>query len=379
MIQYFFDYVKINNELWFAGRNYNGLYSIDLDTNKMKRLGTFPTESLTMTFLFARTFKYDNQVIFIPACAKAINIYDRKTQEFQLVDIPYKTIDSDRLIKFVDAVQYNDNLFLIGYHYPGIIKYSLKNSTLEIIDDFLDQLYIKNGKNISLFGTKAAIKENFIYIPCSSTNAIMKFDMNSNEYKIIHLGDSANQYIRIEYVKSLFFLVSRNNGTLLIWDEEHGGVRTLELQYRHKCMDKMICSSKSYLWVIPTLSGEIYKISLLDCSIKKIEIDNEAHIKFEYSEVRENCVIAINSYSGKCYQIDEQDNILELEIQYIGPERRKDYIEMCMNDLYKQELVKCCETEVMGLYYLIAEANYSKKEEGKQLDTAIGRMIFEEI
>jgi thiol-disulfide isomerase/thioredoxin len=77
---WFDDCIKIENHIWFASAEYNGLFKLDLDNRKVECIGYFEDEDIVTT-LFNDVKNYNNKLIFIPCFAKHIHIYDIENHE----------------------------------------------------------------------------------------------------------------------------------------------------------------------------------------------------------------------------------------------------------------------------------------------------------
>ena len=176
---YFVDYIQINNEIWFTSGDYNGLYKYNLEEKRTERIAIFPYEPFEQVGLFLKMVQYKNSLIFVPATAKRIYIFNIEGGGFTDVKIPGLS-DILQPIYFGEAVIYKEYLYLLGVRYPGIVKINLESYEVEIVDQWLDELSdeIMLDKNENILGYGGVVEEDRFLIPCYQCNRVLEFNMN---------------------------------------------------------------------------------------------------------------------------------------------------------------------------------------------------------
>ena len=85
---WFTDFAGTPERCWFAAGNINGFFEANLITGKAVFLGRFSGEDMKRKMLYTACTKYQNKILFAPALADAIAIYDTETRELKEIPVP---------------------------------------------------------------------------------------------------------------------------------------------------------------------------------------------------------------------------------------------------------------------------------------------------
>lgn len=346
-ILFFESCVKIENDIWFSSVNYNGLYRYNLIEKKVERIADFPNENMWLECLHYKVCLYNHFLIFVPHLANNISIFDTVQRSFKQIAIPYLGKEFDVDGKFLEGVVYKDNLYVIGCHYPGILKVDLKTYKIEIV--YCDSEKPRDFDGI-YFGNNTAVCKNLLYIPVVYKNAILIYDMDCDKASQLKIGKPDNQYIRIINDDSRFYLVTKNSNHIVIWDKDKNNCKEIETNFRTIYNDVLTCSSEKYIWVISVVSDEIYKIDKRDDTLYYFDLkcSSSLHFIIDYAAPYKEGICLYDSNSTHWYYVDENGILTNLEISIEEP-RNKEEIWKGFNKMY----LNMIESERLPLEYLM--------------------------
>lgn len=173
----------------------NGLYSFNKKTNQANRLGSFPGQPFNVHRLYEGLIKVGSKIIAIPSYGEAvISIYDLDSKKFETIDLqPYcgENVDSWRKdFKFFNCIPHKNFIFIIGRHYPVILKMDIDTYRIECITQWateIEQPYLWDG----------FIQDGCGYFVFSQTSAFLKLDLESGKTEIIRFDASVQQFAGI--------------------------------------------------------------------------------------------------------------------------------------------------------------------------------------
>lgn len=271
---WFEDCVEIGTDVWFAAGNYNGLYKFDTKNNQVKRMAFFPGEPIMKDWAFRRVRLWKEQLVFMPAYADAVYLYDIKKGMFDRIEIlsEKELLESSGQCRFQCFEIYKDWLYLVGYQYRGIIKVNLENHQVKKMNNIPEEVLGVNieMRNVS-FGTEALVQNDIIYIACTSSNRILMLDMNDDSFKVAEVGNSNNRYNGICKIEDAYYLTVCDNDNIVKWEYENGNSLEIELKFDTHFYDRKICQTENYIWVFSYMSNEIYRIEKGNYHIVKMQ------------------------------------------------------------------------------------------------------------
>jgi hypothetical protein len=201
--------VLVENKIYFASREMNMVYSLDLDSHIIDVLESPPEERTFQSGLYGNIVYICGKLVLVPFNAEKIWIYDLSEGSWHGIALgeigkkPYK---------FLGAAVYDEYVYMLGYHYLGIIRLNIHTSTIEII-----KLPYKECGD-GLFFIDCIKKDEWLYTPVMLENKVLKLNLGTGEYKMISVGDSKNRYVGIGWDGEWFWLPPRRNGSYVLWD-----------------------------------------------------------------------------------------------------------------------------------------------------------------
>jgi len=264
----------IGNELWVSAEDHNGVYRIDLETNKVQYVTNFAKEHLYGCGLYHNILQYENKLVFIPWKAQYIAIYDIKNGKMDYVLPTYEHGEVvDNLPKYSAAVKYEDCIYMFPSR-VNAVKLSMRSYELEHLDAFTKDL---EGYGTT-YGTTGMGYQcgNKMWIPLINTNGIVEFDLQNGDYKKHFVKKSVEGFLDITGEGDWLYVLNRIGVVIkvnihtfeehIIW-EYTGNIRGVPFR-------RIICI-EGYLYLIPSVENEVIKICIQTdkkVSIKKYRL-----------------------------------------------------------------------------------------------------------
>ncbi|MEY8410214.1 hypothetical protein AALB51_03080 [Lachnospiraceae bacterium 62-26] len=318
---FFHDCIMVDNAIWFSAKYYNGLYRYDLVEGRTEWIGDFSNETMLQKVLYYKVCKYQNYLIFIPCNAKKIVLFDIKKRVFKYVDLAgveknYSSISW----KYMEGTVYQDSLYLIGCTLPVIVKVDLKSFSIEIVFQVNRKQEYVDG---NYFGIQTATNNNLMYIPCCFENSILVLDMNTDKISWIKVGEIKNCYSRVLNDGWKFYLLEENTNCIIFFDKEKNLFENMDIKFKKKYTDALMCFNENYIWIISINSGEAYQINKMDYR-KCNHIDFEEDFFVEYVAPYREGICFVDGNTGKWYYVNEEGQISRLAIRIKEPREKED-------------------------------------------------------
>ncbi len=206
-------------KLYCLSRECNLLFSVNPEDGKTEFVDTIPEEDTLTTFICGIMTVWNDKLIFTPNKTKKIWIYDLISGQWDNVAI--KECDDHCLDagSFYQIYIYNDKIFLVGSGYPAILCVDLENKSCDYIEGpYKDMLTRHPDPDHIYFWYYGVQLENDLYLASCLDNQVLRFDMDTQEYHWIKMGDDGPGYQGIAWDGSNFWLSPRSGGDITKWD-----------------------------------------------------------------------------------------------------------------------------------------------------------------
>lgn len=378
---WFCDCMQIDDKVWFAAGNYNGLYCYNMAERKVDWIADFPDELFSTEQLFWWMRKYKDNLIFIPVSGKSVYMFNIPDKLFTKIEIPQIKQSSYRDSFFADGRVYGKYLYLFGHNYYGLLRVDLESGKIERMDEMLTILRQETALDVNkpVFCFFTAVVESKVYLPALQSNHLIEFDMESGQYQFYEVGGKDNRYYGVYRVDDMFVLLSLNKGSAVFWNMDS----CEEVTYCTECpLDKQVCVIGSNVWILPSSTKTIYRIDSKNKEVKEFFIDN--------MNDNENDIPYVKDYEGKLYFCntkgdwfrisDERQSGKEMEkIQQRLEEPRpfEDLTERVRCDFTGKKLI--AEKEIYNIEDLIKSVSIHKNNITVGNSTQTGRIIYENV
>ncbi|MCR5799066.1 MAG: hypothetical protein K6G69_03230 [Lachnospiraceae bacterium] len=219
--------VKLDaHRLLFTCQENNILYQLDLNTALVSSI-TLLQENCCMPNKIGRIVRSGEKLYGMPLVSRDLTIYDIQTGEIEHIELPQRITDEidDGKFAFFSGCFYRDYLYMFGYSYRGIIKYNIKNKTIEEIpvsQGFARQYYSGDG----FFHVSYLREGDTVFFPFQNSNAVLEFNLITDSFTVHSVGSQNQRYISIEKIGERVFLIPRDGstGSVVVWNLNTGEV-----------------------------------------------------------------------------------------------------------------------------------------------------------
>lgn len=251
-------YYREDETVWCLARQDAYLYQIDCIRNIIDQVVPL-TDEVYQVMAFTAILPYGDCFVFVPGSASTVVIVDRNDYSRECWQVPTegKRIGSSS-IKFFNGLIYKDCLYMFGYSFPGILKMDLKTKVFQNINNWLE----KDGGSFTnevdgCFNVRFCRQEDIIYFPFMNRNAVLIFDLKTENARIQEVGDASQRYTSIEHIEDYFWLIPRDGsvGSIVRWKPDKEDV-----QY-YNCYPKEFNYNKYAFYTTVKLGNKIYLFS----------------------------------------------------------------------------------------------------------------------
>lgn len=309
---YFQDCIRIDDNVWFASGDYNGLYKYNVGNKSTERVTLFSGESFGQESLYIKICLYDNNLIFIPQYGKRISIYNFFKNLLVDIEIP-KLTENIQPPYFCEAVVYKHYLFMMGAKYPGIIKVNLEKYEVEIIDYQFEKLRKETHTNIHeiSLGTEGVLEANRYFIPCYQCNKVLEINLDTNEYRFYEVGSKDNKYARLIKTNNIFVLVThnvKNDGCVVFWNYENNTYE--EVHFGMKAyVDRAIIEYMGDIWILSYISNEICRVGFRDKQVIHYSVPDVEKLGIVFARVVDDELLFCDYYTQAWYKVNKSVEI----------------------------------------------------------------------
>jgi len=347
------------NSMLFSSYEGNGLYHIVGD--KTELISRISGESLDYKVkLFGSIIKYKDGCVLVPLAANNIVIYDAGLKSIRTIKLNKDCYDI--ISKFDLGYIINDSIIMFPTFYPGIVVKNLIDESEIIIDGWIKELeeYRVQPRDAFL-GLNYIIRGNTIYIPSCCSSAVLEFDLNTFDVKVIKIGNKS--YSTICDDGKYVWLMPRRDGDIVRWNPETGEIMFYgsypEGYFRGSIIGCVCC--ESHILAFPECGNMVLKIDVVSGKIESVEAFNKIcnwpynemsvdDITFSALSVHKNNIYLYAARASRMVKYDITQNSIE-EIVIEIPENEKMYFEELnkqrKNDFFKKN------TAIEGKPYIL--------------------------
>lgn len=169
---------------------------------------------------YINAVSYNEELILIPDILGSIDIINKESLSVREINIPYRELMSVKnKIPFFHGFINDKFLYLLGYAYPGIVKVDLEKEKSTVIDGWVSLTNL-NDFNDGFFHMKSVEIDGVIYCPFMNQNAVLRYDLRTDDADIVRVGDDKQRFISIEHDGNSIWLIPRDNrnGNIIRWN-----------------------------------------------------------------------------------------------------------------------------------------------------------------
>lgn len=215
---YFSTYFIEKKEMYFISRRKGYahiLFKLNLENGIVEKVTEFPGIRDHVETCYYGIKKIQNKIVLIPYNAEDIYIYDiDKQQAIKIVLL----FSQDGGMRFNEAIEYKNKLFLIPGSYPAIVSIDMQSQE---VCEFKEPIkpFVLNSKDVSLFSWAYLKKEQYLYLASSVDSKILIFNMENNKFVVKRIGNYPYGYGHMVYDGEYFWLSAYKANYIVRWDE----------------------------------------------------------------------------------------------------------------------------------------------------------------
>lgn len=207
-----------SGKLYFFEKEFNCLAVLDFNIGIVTLLGCIPDEESESERLSVKLIKVEEEIYLIPMNAENIWVYNLNDNTWISVPLGLNT-KSKVFGKFFQAIQYQEQIYLIGCGYPAIGCLNIKDKSIYYIDYINDKLKKKHDELQDCYIRVDYVQRGSqIYFASCISNQILRFEMDTKRYEWIDVGNMSNRYAGIAWDGENFWLAPRRNSTIIKWN-----------------------------------------------------------------------------------------------------------------------------------------------------------------
>lgn len=248
-----------SNAMWVPSEDHNGLYRIDMLTNKAQYITCFEEEGIFCKELYHRIVLYKDKLFLIPWRAKYIAVYHIKSGEKEYLIPDYESTAD--LPKFSEAVQYEKYLFLFPARVSVIVRLDMETGEMKCFNECCRELEQITYRYATFFN--GICEGNKAWVTSRKSNCLIEFDMKQEENKKYFLECSKNELIDIASDGQQFYVLNKA-GEVISWENGTNENRVI-WKYAGEIDDTpfyRIVWLNDYLWLLPGRENKIVKINI---------------------------------------------------------------------------------------------------------------------
>lgn len=180
-----YDGYIVGEELWFSNVSANGLFRMNMKTEEVKFVKTFPNELLEHMALHKRVISYKDQLFFFAEAGHGVHKYDMTTGEMQYFEQAYHRVE---FLKTADVIVKEKYVWVIPQHIQHeLFRFDMETNEIVHYPQFNQtvQPYVKDEQ--IPFCIRVAEKDGRAWFAINNTNYIMSWEFTSFDVTVYEL------------------------------------------------------------------------------------------------------------------------------------------------------------------------------------------------
>lgn len=208
----------IDNAVYFLGGRGNRFYKAEAESGNIEEVHEISKKQ----YAYCEVVGYHECLIFVPAAAKEICIYNTRTKEYTGIYVPDSNIAYDSSNKFSNAFVAADKVFLMPHFYPDMIIWDMKVGKMyrehRLCEEFVKR---KIPPNREFFSPSGIVVHNKIYVTPIMENMVLEIDAISCNIQFYEVAKQEKFYACIACDGNNVWLAGQKE-TLTKWNIEKG-------------------------------------------------------------------------------------------------------------------------------------------------------------
>ena len=217
-IEVFRSMAVIDNAVYFLAGKGDRFYKAEAESGNIEEM----QEISKKQYAYCEVVGYYECLIFVPAAAEEICIYNTRTKEYTSILVPDSNIAYDCSYKFSNAFVAGDKVFFIPHFYPDMIIWDMQVGKMyrehRLYEEFVKR---KNPLNTEFFSSSGIVVHNKIYVTPFMENMVLEIDAISCNIQFYEVAKQGKFYPCIAYDGNNVWLAGQKE-TLTKWNIEKG-------------------------------------------------------------------------------------------------------------------------------------------------------------
>lgn len=313
-VSVFENFYDDGEQFWFTDYLYNALVRIDKSTWEAEYIGIFRNEKLNSQRLYTSTVEMGGKLYFTPFSANTIAVFDKATRQFDEIKMdccPVGSTGYNEKMKFYSSVKYENWIFFIPFSFPGIVRYDTASGELDCFWDWREDLERRMPKTDAFYFKGAIVLGHCIYAAAASTNAVLVFDMKSNQSTLHTVGEEGFCYSGICYDGVNFWLAPRFGTACVKWCEKTGQYSVFELSENTfsdgSFLFNGVAITNGNVFILPYSAAKGMRINIQTEKIYPFVIGNDTEKLHNQYFMAQAVNGRLYAYEGSTFQLIEYD------------------------------------------------------------------------
>jgi len=305
----FYRFFFVNDDIWFAERNFNALFKMNKETLEPEYMGSFP--SLSENSMHFQGVLHNGNLYFISSVAGEFVEYNIQTDTMSLIKYEHTECNKNDIGDFSQIVGYGKYLFFIPHFYDAIMRFNTETKECIFFNDWFKSLSkLTTDEKQPFFGLPFKTTENTIMLTSYRANAVVEFNMETLKSHVYEIGQRGYRYSNICFDGKDYWLSLSNNRHIIKWNPNVGVIKEFtniaegNFYENDNCFGSLIFC-EGFVWLFPLYSKQVFKINIKTNEIFKVEelkpnfIENELRIHPAAYTCAQEIGDIIYAYTGK--------------------------------------------------------------------------------
>lgn len=178
MVPQYADFIVVNGKMWYSSCLINGLFTQSIESGEVEFVGCFPNEDFFQENLYRRIILVDEELIFIPFCAKHISVYHLGHKSFTSFDIP----DAEIIGKYVSAILVEKKIYLFPAYAEKAIVFDVEKKKILELKQFNEVITNWSDSKVQKFYLAGTARlKDYIYLIFKDTNQLIRYSYKENK------------------------------------------------------------------------------------------------------------------------------------------------------------------------------------------------------
>ncbi len=265
-----------NGRLWFSELKYNSLFCYDLKKQILEWKAFFPSEPIWNTLLYRCCVRWRQKIVFIPAKASQVAIYDMGENTFRQIAVRDY---GQKAVKFCNAALYGDNVIAFGDMYPCIMVIDMKSGRVSYYEDLHNKLDQLHNNDVDFYLARNIVTDEdgeHCYLLGAKANVLIRFSLQSLQFELIDLGGDGAVYNNLIKKGDQIYLIPGEKKKISAWSISKGHLSEYGDAVNGKAMYFARYCTKDTLYILPDRADHIIKVNLdtMDMEYQENELKN---------------------------------------------------------------------------------------------------------